>query len=329
MNFVVDKDIPHISQRLEKAGNVRMVKNSEMTPSNVRDADVLVIRTRGRYGEALLSGSNVKLIGSAAIGLDHVDIPWCEANGITVANAPGCNAPGVMQYVVCSLHAAGFDPSRHTLGVVGNGNIGSLVAKTVRKAGGRVIVNDPPRERAGIDDEQYVSLPRLLEQADAVTFHVPLTRTGEDATFHLLNRSNIGLLKDNAIVINASRGGVIDEEAALEAGDGITWIIDTWEGEPRLNIRMMERAFISTPHIAGYSEEGKQRASRSVIEAINKQFSTDIDTSGLADYSFRLSTPEYAKIVTSYNPLTDCEILRNDPENFEIIRNSYIFRKEG
>ncbi|MDE6338115.1 MAG: 4-phosphoerythronate dehydrogenase, partial [Muribaculaceae bacterium] len=187
MKFIVDNKIPFIKGRLEPLGEVVYADPFAFTPQLVKDADALIIRTRTHCDEALLDGSSVKLVATATIGTDQIDIPWCEANGITVENAAGCNAPGVAQYVWSSLLRNGFDPSRHTLGVVGKGNIGSIVADWGCRLGANVIVCDPPRQKAGHKDEDYLPLEEVLAKADAVTLHTPLTKEGDDSTYHLIS----------------------------------------------------------------------------------------------------------------------------------------------
>lgn len=328
MKVMLDSNVPYVAPRVSRQADVEIRKGAEIGAPDLKGKDALIVSTRTRTGEALLKGSGVKLVATGSIGVDHIDAEWCENNGIEVVNAPGCNAPAVAQYVICSLAAAGFDFKNGVLGIVGKGNIGGLLAQILRRAGGTVLVCDPPRAEAGYDDEEYMALDDLLQEADAVTFHVPLIRDGKHPTYHLLNADRIDMLRPEAIVINASRGGVVDEEALLEKGNDLTLIIDTWEGEPAFNPRMMEQAFIATQHIAGYSEAGKQRAARSVIEALNRKFKLKITTEGLADYDFRHNPPLLEEVVGSYDPMIDTKMLKSHPDLFEYLRNSYIFRKE-
>lgn len=334
MKIVYDEKIPFLGERL--AGAKRSVEAvrlpaAEITREAVKDVDALIVRTRTACDASLLSGSRVKMVATATIGMDHIDSRWCAENGIAVVNAPGCNAPGVMQYVACSLHAAGFDPARHTLGVVGKGNIGSLVTDLYRRAGGNVIVSDPPRKEAGHGDEEYLPIEELMRRADAITFHVPLDAT----TRGLLNENSLRNTKEGAIIVNASRGGVMTPEALANKDKRITWIIDTWPFEERGELRgeslegeMIEIPFISTPHIAGYSEEGKQRATLTVIEALNDAFSLGIPTEGLTGYEFRKKGYRLADVIASYNPLADSERLKSAPTTFETLRNAYRLRPE-
>lgn len=275
MKIVADCRIPGLKEGIESLypdASLVWLEGTEIGPDDVRDADALIVRTRTVCDASLLEGSNVRLVGTATIGTDHIDIPWCEARGIRVVNAPGCNAPAVMQYVAASLAAAGFDPSSQTLGVVGKGNIGSLVADLYRRAGCKVLVCDPPHHDAGFTDEEYISLEELLSNSDAVTFHVPYTLDGPYPTHHLLHRR---LPRRPSVIINASRGSVIHPDIIEKEGENRKFIIDTWPFEEypdeftsEERAKLIESAFIATPHIAGYSIEGKRRATEAMLAAL-------------------------------------------------------------
>lgn len=331
MKIIIDNKIPFISQRLEPVAEVVYADPSEFTPELVKDADALIVRTRTLCDAPLLEGSSVKLIATATIGMDHIDKKWCEENGITVANAVGCNAPGVAQYVWSALLHNGFDPKMHTLGVVGKGHIGSIVTDWGRKMGAKVIVCDPPREREGLTDEKYLPLDDVLREADAVTFHTPLIRGGVDNTFHLIEFHELELMKDGAILVNAARGQVVDNEdlASAAATGKVKAVVDVWEGEPEIDCNLLEEALTATPHIAGYSLEGKERATRMVLEAVEKVFGVSVDKSGLeADYIApdEISSPRV--IMRSYNPAADTSALRDAPDAFEKLRTEYEYRRE-
>lgn len=331
MKFVVDNKIPFIKGRLEAVGEVVYADPDAIDREMVADADALIIRTRTRCSEQLLSGSPVKLIATATIGTDHIDIPWCEANGITVENAAGCNAPGVAQYVWSALLRNGFDPAVHVLGLVGKGHIGTIVADWGRRLGAKVLVNDPPREKAGLKDEDYVSLDQLLKQSDAVTLHTPLTKSGDYPTFHLISSRELQLMKPGAILVNASRGPVPDNRAIsgwIEEGEGRA-VIDVWEGEPNPDRNLLAEALVATPHIAGYSREGKERATRMVLEAVERNFSLSLDKSALeGDYIPPAGSIDPESITQSYDPAADTEELRRFPDRFEQLRSAYNYRGE-
>lgn len=331
MKIIIDNKIPFIRQRLEPVAEVVYADPAEFTPELVKDADALIVRTRTICDAALLEGSSVRLIATATIGMDHIDKSWCEENGITVANAIGCNAPGVAQYVWAALLRNGFDPKKHTLGVIGKGHIGSIVTDWGRKLGAKVIVCDPPRERAGLTDENYLPLDDVLRESDAVTLHTPLIRGGIDNTFHLIEYHELELMKDGAILVNAARGPVVDNEdmGSAAATGKIKAVVDVWEGEPVIDLTLLEEAMTATPHIAGYSHEGKERATRMVLEAVEKAFGVTVDKSGLeADYTApeKISSPQV--ILLSYDPADDTSALRSAPSEFEKLRSEYEYRRE-
>lgn len=327
--ILVDDNIPFIEGRLEKVADVTYLDQFGFTPETVRDADALIIRTRTRCNEALLSGSKVKLIATATIGTDQIDMQWCAEKGIKVCNSPGCNAPGVAQYVWSALLREGFEPGVHRLGVVGNGNVGSIVAGWGRLLGAEVWVNDPPQEKAGVSGE-YHTLDEIVRDCDAVTLHTPLIRTGENPTYHLIGRHETDFMKQGSILVNAARGEVLDTVPVLEAvADGrIRGIIDTWEGEPDLNTELLRVADIGTYHIAGYSKEGKQRATRMVLEAVEDFFGVKVDKNGLAPAYIPWSGLTRDAIIESYDPYKDSNELKQAPEKFDILRRNYDYREE-
>lgn len=330
LRIIADNKIPFIEGRIKNA-EIIYASPEDIDKDLVKDADGLLIRTRTRCNEKLLAGSKVKLVATGTIGMDHIDTDWCETNGIAVRNSAGCNAPGVAQYVWSSLLRTGFDPSKHTLGIIGYGNIGSIVADWGRRMGAKVLVNDPPRQFKGINDIEYVDLPTLLKNSDAVTLHVPLTRTGEFKTLKLIGEKEFEALKTGATLINASRGGTVEENTWIEAIEkkGIKAIVDVWEGEPAINTLLLEKALITTPHIAGYSKEGKSRAARMVLEAVKDILDLEVDLEGLEPaYKQPEGNIDSRIIVDSYDPFDYAEVLRRNPQDFENIRESYIYRNE-
>lgn len=337
MKVVIDKRIPGLEEGIERIADSMTVNDvsaegilcvaregAEITAEDVRDADMLFVRTRTRCDAELLQGSTVKLVGTATIGTDHIDIPWCEANGINVVNAPGCNAPAVMQYVAASLHEAGFDPASDTLGVVGKGHIGTLVTELYRSAGTEVLVCDPPRKDRGDSDDEYLPLEFLLENCDAVTFHVPYT-TAVHPTRHMLSHGLLSRFKRPRILVNVSRGGVFNPDV-LDLDR--RFVIDTWPFEdepdvwPETRRRcLLEKAFIATPHIAGYSVEGKRRATEAMLTAfygfLEGKLLIPNDT-GVA------LLPPLDKVIASFDPLPLSLALKSDPSSFEHLRGNHL-----
>lgn len=327
--IIIDDNIPFIKGRLEPFADVVYVDQFGFTPENVADADAMIIRTRTRCDANLLRDSKVKIIATATIGMDQFDLPWCAGAGIRTCNAPGCNAPGVAQYVWSVILRKFPDPTKLKVGIVGCGNVGSIVEKWGRALGAEILVSDPPLQEEGRRPDS-LPLDELLAKADVVTLHTPLTRDGKHPTYHLLDSKEIKALRPGALLINAARGSVLNQDPLikrLERGD-ITAVIDTWENEPKINTRLLGLAEIGTFHIAGYSLEGKQRATRMALEAIEKFFGFNIDKSGLAPaYSFSGNiTP--AQILDSYDPYADSNALRRNPELFDRLRADYDFRSE-
>ncbi len=332
--LIIDNAIPFLEGRLERDFDCRILPPAEIDREAVRDAKGLLVRTRTRCDADLLDDSGVEFVATGTIGLDHFDIPYLDSRGIDWQNAPGCNAPAVAQYVWRSLIEVGFDPATQTLGVVGKGNVGSIVAEWGRLLGANVIVCDPPRKDAGMTDEEYLDLSQLMSRADAVTFHTPLIKTASlqnpYPTYHLADREMLEKLRPGAMLINAARGGVVDEEALLElkGEKGLKVALDTWEGEPRVNPRMLDEAEIATFHIAGYSRQGKERASYAILSGLERHFGVSLDKSGLAGPYHRPEDLTLKAIRDSYDIKADDKEFRRHPEDFESLRDNYPLREE-
>lgn len=330
MKIIADKNIPFLENRI-KGAELLQLPASAIDKEAVKDADALIVRTRTRCDAELLENSNVKVIATATIGTDHIDLPWCEKNGIIVKNAPGCNAPGVALYVWASLLRNGFNPERSTLGVIGCGNVGGIVAQWGERLGANVLVCDPPRKEKGLNDHDYLSLEEVLSKSDAITMHTPLTRTGAHPTYHMIGKDSIKLIKKGAVFINAARGEVVDTEYLIKAiKDGTIShsIIDTWEGEPNIDTELLSLADTATCHIAGYSVEGKQRATRMALEAVSESLGLEVDIEGLRG-AYRVPAKLTPTIILDhYDPLPMTEDLKANPGSFEFIRNSYPLHNE-
>lgn len=333
MKCVVEANIPFIRGILEPFAQVVYLEPEKIVASEVADADALIVRTRTQCNEALLSGSKCRFIGTATIGTDHIDKKYCENNGITVVSAPGCNAPGVAQYV---LAVAGTwmkknsitSPSSLTLGVVGVGHVGSIISRWAEGIGFNVLRNDPPREREE-GNGQFVSIDTVISQSDIITFHTPLIKSGIDATYHLCNSDFLNKLNHCSLIINSARGSIVDTEhliAAIKSGKVKDAAIDCWEKEPDINTELLSRAFVATPHIAGYSREGKSRATHMILAAIARHFSLPLSINEVDMGASR--NPSLDEIIKSYNPLQDTIALKNAPELFESFRNNYNLRAE-
>ncbi len=310
---VVDSAVPFIKGALEPwFGEVLYKKGDEISPDDLRDASALIVRTRTRCGAPLLEGTPVEMIATATIGTDHIDGEYCSRRGIEVQSAPGCNAGGVRQYVFAALRALGIRSGEGlTLGVVGVGHVGSEVALAGRGAGFRVIGNDPPR---GLQ----TPLDTLLRESDIVTVHIPLWPENRD----FINAGFLAEMKPGAVLINASRGEVADEDALIDARARLGGlVVDVWKNEPHINLRLLDAADIATPHIAGYSIQGKINGTQAVVRAVARHFGIE----ALKD--FRVEGVEIP--LEPHDIMEDDAALRAAPEAFESLRSSYRYRNEN
>ena len=312
---------------LEQFGTVKYLAPEEISAERVQKADALFIRTRNRCDAALLDGSQCRFIGTATIGTDHIDLPYCASRGITAVNAPGCNAPAVAQYVMASILAIANRPiEQYTIGIIGVGHVGSIVERWARRMGMEALVNDPPRQAAEGGDN-WSTLDEIAERADIITVHTPLDAT----TRHLLDDAYISTFRRSPIVINAARGPIADTDAlirGIDSGKIHHRVIDCWENEPDISRELLRRATIATPHIAGYSLEGKIRAARMVLDEFSRTFSLphiEMPQSAPAGAASKVSP---AAIAHSYHPEDDTARLKDAPETFETLRNTYALRHE-
>lgn len=331
LKFVVDCHIPYIKGVLEPYADVVYLTPEDTTSEAVRDADGLIVRTRTKINSDLLGGSNCRFVATATIGMDHFDKEWTENNGIITVNAPGCNAPAVAQYVFSSLARLINRPiGQHTIAIVGVGQVGSIVERWARALDMRVMRVDPLREAAEGGDDWY-TLAEAAEKADIITFHTPLTKSGTHPTYHLADRDFFRSLRRFPIIINSSRGPVVDNEAWLEAikeGRISHSVIDVWEGEPEINRELLAKADIATPHIAGYSRDGKIRATAMVLDEVSKQFGLPRLKPDGPEAAAIPESVSIRSITSSYNPLEDTKTLRAHPERFEELRDNYDLRRE-
>ena len=325
MTVIVDDKIPYIRGQIEQlADEVIYLTGSAISREDVHNADVLIVRTRTRCDRSLLEGSKVKLIVTATIGYDHIDTDYCESAGIRWTNCPGCNANSVCRYVHHALEATGRLNPTMTVGVVGVGHVGSLVAADLEQCGMKVLLCDPPRDDAHDDVEghPFVALSTIQQEADIITFHTPLTKIGPYATYHMADEHFFRHLSHRPLIINASRGGVVDNEALLQAlhdGRVADAVIDTWESEPTINRELLQQVAIATPHIAGYSADGKANATRMSLEAVAQFLGRD--------FTPQIILPDAPKL-TVETLRDDSERLKRWPEGFEELRGNYPVRRE-
>jgi len=347
MKIIIDNKIPYINGVLEPYAEVVYLPGSQTTAEVVKDADALITRTRTLCNETVLRDSNVKFIATATIGFDHIDTEYCKAAGIEWVNAPGCNSESVNQYVSSALLSYakhnGIELARKTIGVVGVGQVGSKVAKTCEILGMKVLLNDPPRERAE-GSSKFVSLETIREQADMISFHVPLNRQGIDKTFHMADAGFIQNPGKKPLLINTCRGEIFDTEAVRRArvtGDISGLVIDCWENEPDINLDLLGRVDFGTAHIAGYSRDGKANGTKTSVQAISRFFKLGIDdweprdvaapSNPVIDLDGR-HRPQQAvladAVLATYQIENDDKALRNGTHLFEQLRGDYPARRE-
>lgn len=329
MKIVADNAIPFLDGVLEPFAEVCRRPGREICAEDVRDADALVIRTRTRCDETLLAGSRVRMIATATIGFDHIDLAWCRRNGIEVATAAGCNARGVLQWVAAVLallaRRQGWTPGQRTLGVVGVGHVGSLVKSYAEAWGFRVLCCDPPREereRCG-----FLPLEEVARQADILTFHTPL----DDSTRHMAGEWLFRMMKPGAVLLNSSRGEVVDGEALLRSG--LEWVLDVWEHEPQPDPELLRRALVATPHIAGYSLQGKANATALAVAALARKFGLPVEgwypPEVTPSQPRAISWQELVRtIVGAYDIEAESRRLKQQPSAFESLRDRYDYRQE-
>lgn len=348
MKIVCDDKIPFIKGVFEPYAEVLYLPGKATDAAVVKDADAIISRTRTRCDKSLLEGSTVKVIATATIGFDHIDTQWCEANGVIWRNAPGCNSWSVKQYMASLLvflaRKHNLNLETMTLGVVGVGNVGSKVADAARVLGMKVLLNDPPRSRREGPDA-FVSLEEIISKSDIITVHVPLSKEGEDATWHLFDEERIAQMSKSQILVNAARGPVVDNKAlkkALKSSAIKAAVLDCWEGEPELDAELVELVDISTAHIAGYSADGKANGTIASVHTVSEVLGLP-----LSDwYPESMPAPRQSRdlhidasgktrqevlfeaIWHSYDITEDSNLLREHLDSFEKLRGDYQIRRE-
>lgn len=348
MKIVADDKIPFLKGVFEPFADVLYLPGDAIDRSHLVDADALIVRTRTRCNEQLLKGTKVKFIATATIGYDHIDTTWCKENGIEWTNAPGCNSGSVYQYVASVLVTLAvkhnFNLGDRTLGVIGVGNVGKKIVRLAEHLGIQVLLNDPPRARKeGLCG--FISLDGILRDCDIITCHVPLIMDGEDKTYHLVDEKFLCKVNNGTILINTSRGEVVDT-AALKNHLGnperlAGAVLDVWENEPNIDTELLSKIDIATPHIAGYSADGKVNGTAMSVQAISRFFNLPLKMWVPEE----IPAPEHSEIIIdcsgrsvqdilteavlfTYNVMDDNNRLRQSVVTFEKQRGNYPLRRE-
>ena len=347
MKIIADDMIPFLKGVLEPFADIVYVPGGQISHEHVKDADALIIRTRTRCNEQLLRDTKVSFIGTATIGYDHIDTQWCDNQGIVWKSAPGCNAGSVNQYIAATFfNLAGklkFSLEDRTLGVVGVGNVGSKVVHTAEMLGMRVYLCDPPLVRS-TRACGFISMDGILRECDIITFHVPLNMKGSDKTHKMINSKLLNTVNQGTIIINTSLGEIADGNALKQARNS-GWIsglvLDVWENEPEIDLELLAICDQATPHIAGYSTDGKARGTGMIIRELSKQFGLELEEWEMND----LPMPEQAHLTIdckdmspedilrsvvqhTYDIAKDDRRLRDNPGYFEKQRGEYPVRRE-
>ncbi len=347
LRFVADDRIPFLKGVLEPYGQVQYLPGKDISRTHLIGTDGLIIRTRTRVTESLINNTGLKIIATATIGTDHIDIEACGNNQVKWVNAPGCNSGSVYQYVAAALV---FLARKHkflfnnlTLGIIGVGNVGSKIERLAGTLGCKVLLNDPPRSRVE-GGKKFTGLKQVLEESDIISFHVPLNSEGTDKTVNMLDRSLLRLVKKEAFIINTSRGEIIVEEdlkKALRSGTLKGAVLDVWNNEPDIDAELLKLVEIGTPHIAGYSLDGKANGTSQVICSLSKFFKLNLD----AWYPNVIPPPDnniiylgntagteqellQKAIYNTYSIELDDMVFRSDPGAFELLRGNYPPRRE-
>jgi erythronate-4-phosphate dehydrogenase len=347
IRITADDKIPFLKGVLEPFASISYLPGNQIDRNQAMKSDVLLVRTRTKCNSELLKGTPVKYIGTSTIGFDHIDTDFCAKNNIKWTNAPGCNSSSVQQYITAALlrisAESGFELKGKTIGIIGVGNVGSKVHNLANSLGMKVFLNDPPRARKE-KKKIFVSLDQLLNESDIITLHVPLNMDGQDKTFHLFDRETFGKIKKGAWLINSSRGEVAETEAlkdALAEEKLSGAVIDVWEREPEIDIPLMHMAFLATPHVAGYSTDGKANGTAMIVNDFSESFGIplsgwypkEIPVTPEPDLTIDCNGKSYEEILRkavfhTYNIVEDDIRLRFDPSRFEKERENYPVRRE-
>ncbi|MBU2494057.1 MAG: 4-phosphoerythronate dehydrogenase [Bacteroidetes bacterium] len=351
MKLVIDENISFAEEAFESFGEIILLNGRKIDNKILSDADALIVRSITNVNEKLLKNTNVKFVGTATIGTDHIDLDYLSENKIEFSSAAGCNSYAVTEYVFCAIaniitqnHILKENPS---IGIFGFGNIGTKISRYAKAMGLDVFISDPPLERAG--NPQVFHSPEKVLESDIITFHVPLNTEGIDKTVHLLDENKLEKIKPGTIIINSSRGPVIDNAALLrrlKKNKDIFAVLDVWENEPDFMLELLQNINLGTPHIAGYSLEGKVNGTKMIYDALCKFLSREpvwqpvlpnVDNSVVElkneQNNFEILSSIFENV---YSIKEDDLLLRNSlnmsdnqkKEYFDILRKNYKYRRE-
>lgn len=347
LKIIADANIPLLDETFGQHGEVIRVPGRELSPTQLSDAHVLLVRSVTPVGAKLLRGSSVRFVGTATIGTDHMDTAWLEQHGISWASAPGCNADAAAQYtlgmILLAFHRLGKDIGTQSVGIIGRGNVGSRLQQLLDALNVVSVACDPPLAESGT--RNLVELDEALDQ-DIVSLHVPLTRDGPHPTFHMLNRERLADMRDGALLVNAARGDVVEAKALLDElqSGRLFAALDTWPGEPSINTAMLEACTVASPHVAGYSVEGRRNGTLAIYQQFcsatgHQDAAGNLLKQGLAKLEFAAG-PGSPFEITASAVIDTCGIERDDAAmrclgrsdnpaaQFDALRRDYPLRRE-
>jgi len=345
--IIIDDAIPYAQAMFSNLGDIQLMPGRDINAQSVKQADALIVRSRTQVNETLLKNSPVSFVGSTVVGLDHIDQLYLKNNGIEFYSAQGCNANSVAEYIITSLldvaEHKDFELKNKTLGIIGVGHVGSLVHRKAQALGMRCLLNDPPKVRQNPElADHYVDLESCLK-ADIITVHTPLTDSGEDPTHHLISAQKLAKIQPNQIMINAARGGIIDEQAWAQTPT-LANIIDCWENEPYIDSTLYQAAYQATPHIAGHSLDAKIAGGEMVYQQLCKFWNIEPDDSWKTQlppepnvlhihYKESLQSTLYQTLRLTYDPRQDDQAIRNTDmaklhQQYEFYRRNYPIHRE-
>lgn len=349
IKIVADNGILFLKGVLEEYADILYLPSGEITSQNIKDADAIIVRTRTKCDKNLLENTKVRFIATGTMGYDHIDADYCQSKNIKWINAPGCNANSVLQYMASALlilaERMKMNLLDKTIGIIGVGNIGQKVERFANLLGMKVLLNDPPQQRKE-GNSKFVDINYLIEQSDIITLHVPLNLDGIDKTYHMANESFFSRFNYPKIFINTSRGEVVQSSALKDAfRENLVsaYVLDVWEDEPNIDLELLHYAALATPHIAGYSVEGKANGTAVCVNELNKFFNLGLKANW---YPSSLPKPDKSNeinvhckgkslqeiffecITHTYNITEDDKNLRISPSQFEQQRINYPIRRE-
>lgn len=341
--IIADENIPFVRELFSVFGEVQLLKGRDIRAHHVQDADVLLVRSVTQVSQALLEGSSVKFVGTCTIGIDHLHTAWLESQNIAWASAPGCNAMGVVQYVLSCLAVHNLLEKKNKVAIVGCGNVGGRLYRTLKALGNDCVCIDPFKTREALPD---LGVFENIYDCDVLCLHTPWTRDGAHPTHHLFNQAVLAKLKPRALLINAGRGAVIDNRAllhVLQQGSDLKVVLDVWEPEPDISRQLLELVVLATPHIAGYSYEGKVNGSLMIYDALSKF--ADVNNEPIFQDTKQtvmrqaFGAPEKLGAETLSDAILACYDVREDdrrlrdaadqlPASFDVLRKNYPVRRE-